>query len=118
MQVISTNRQVLRIDAPEWFALDAFQAAVERGTSAKAKRPLASFHRHGGRLAESSDVFVPFDARDEVDPDGTTRWIVESSDLLDEPGLEAVYDTVARVTQQLGLRAGLLWLTNVGLSST
>jgi hypothetical protein len=60
---------------------------------------------------------VLFDAREEIDDNGTTSWIVEASDLLDEPGLESVYDSVARTTQQLGLRSGMLWITNVGLAS-
>lgn len=117
MQVGLTEKRVLRIDAPEWFALDAFKNAVERGTSAQATRPIASFHRHGAGFNEFSDVFVLFDAREEIGPDGTARWIVEATDLLDEPGLEPVYDSVARATQQLGLRSGMLWITNVGLSS-
>ena len=117
MRVISAEGRVVRIDAPEWFALDAFRNAVERDTSPESKRQIATFHRHGSAFNEFSDVFVVFDAREELAPDGTTRWIVNASDLLDEPGLEAVYDSVASVTQQLGLRAGVLWLTNIGLAS-
>jgi hypothetical protein len=115
MQIIPTNGQVLRIDAPEWFALDAFRAAVERDTSPAADTHIATFHRHGSPFTDSSDVFILFDAYEAIEPDGTTRWVVESSDLLDEPGLENVYDSVVRVTRELGLLRGILWLSNVGL---
>lgn len=117
MKVITTDKRLLRIDAPEWFALEAFKNALERGTSEAAECPIASFHRHGRKLNASSDVFILFDATEEVEPDGTVRWIVEASDLLDEPGLEAVYDAVARTTQELGLYSGVLWITNVGLDT-
>lgn len=114
MQVMREGREVIRINAPEWFALDAFQAALDRCTAPTATAKLATFHRHGAAPTESSDVFVLFEARNEPMPDGTHQWIVESSDLLAEPGLEPVYEGVVRLTSDLGLTKGLLWLTNVG----
>jgi hypothetical protein len=117
MQVIPTSGQVLRIDAPEWFALDAFRAAVERNTSPVADTQIATFHRHGSPFTDSSDIFIVFGAYETMEADGTTRWVVEASDLLDEPGLEQVYDSVVRVTRELGLRQGILWLSNVGPSA-
>lgn len=115
MHIIREHREVIRIDAPEWFALEAFRTALDRDTSIDADTRLATFHRPGGPPTDTSDVFVVFDAREEVAPDGTVRWTVESSDLLDEPGLESVYGTVASLTRKLGVRKGVLWLTNVGL---
>jgi hypothetical protein len=116
MHVIRDQREVLRIDAPEWFAMDAFREAIERGTSPTTHRPLATFHRHGDQIDEYSDVFVLFETREHVEPDGSMRWVVESSDLLDDPGLESVYEQVAQTTRDLGIRAGILWITNVGLA--
>jgi hypothetical protein len=116
MHIVREQRQVLRIDAPEWFAMDAFRDAIERGTSPSTPRQLATFHRHGVPLNEYSDVFVLFDAREEPDEDGSARWIVESSGLLEEVGLETVYETVAQTTRNLGIKSGVLWITNPGLA--
>ena len=114
MQVIHDNLQVLRIDAPEWFALDAFKEAVERGTAPTADIRIATFHRHGSPFTVYSDIFIPFEAYGALEPDGTTSWIVESSDLLDVPGLEQVYDSIVRLTRELGFSQGILWLSNIG----
>lgn len=115
LYIVQDQREVLRIDAPEWFAMPAFREALDRGTLPSARRQIATFHRHGAMPNESSDVFILFEAREEVESDDRTRWIVESSDLLDEPGLESLYKTVARITRERGIRRGMLWLTNVGL---
>jgi hypothetical protein len=115
MRVVTENGHILRIDAPEWFAMDAFRAAVDRNTSAAAANPLATFHRHGSAFTESSDIFILFDAHEALNPDGESEWSIEFSDLLDEPGLEQVYDSIARLTHELELSHGILWLSNVGL---
>lgn len=116
MQIVNDRRQVLRIDAPEWFAMPAFRAALERGTAPNARARLATYHRHDTSPNEYSDVFVPFEA---CSPDLSARhgeWTIDGADLLDEPGLERVRDAVTKVTHKLGISRGVLWLTNVGLS--
>lgn len=116
MRIIPSNGRILRIDAPEWFVLPAFRSAVEQGTSPASKARIATFHRHNAPFTESSDIFILFDAYESIESDGTIRWTVESSDLLDEPGLELMYNTIVDVTRELNLRHGILWLSNVGLA--
>jgi hypothetical protein len=115
MHVMRNQGEVVRIDAPEWFAMGAFREAIERRTAPSARNRLATFHQHGEAVGEYSDVFVLFAAREELDQDGTMQWIVESSDLLDEPGLESVYEAVVRTTRELRVQRGIMWLTNLGL---
>src|SRR5438477_3890001 len=62
MKILPGGGQVLRIDVPEWFALEAFRAAVERNTSPTADARLTTIHRHGAPFTDSSDIYIVFNA--------------------------------------------------------
>jgi|GEM_PF-4241510 len=113
MEITQEDRQILRINAPEWFALDAFRTAVQRGTAPESDYRMATFHLHGMSMTGSSDIFILFDAWEDVGSDGTLQWNVQATDLLDQPGLEEVHKSLVEITRKLRIHSGLLWLTNV-----
>ncbi len=96
--------------------MPAFRAALNRGTAPDAIARLATYHRSQEAPNEFSDIFIPFEAHNFEADEEHGRCTLAEADLLDEPGLENVRDAVANLAQQRGIRRGILWITNVGLS--
>jgi hypothetical protein len=109
MEILATSGHVLRINAPEWFALPAFVKMINRD-----KRSIATFHDRGALPSEYSDVFLPFETfRAGIDAEGHDLWRGDGSDVFHSEDLMLIGEGIIRIARNAGVEHGVAWISNL-----